>query len=213
MRLRNPAIVATLVLMFGIVGWVLYQELVTSESYAAPVPATVDSESAQLYPRLGIKAAADRVDGFNLLSNNPSVPEIEMYDEDGRPVTFARFKGKVALFNLWATWCPPCIREMPDLNALQAQYKEHDFVVVPVASGRQGEEEPADFLRKRGLSDLITYYDPGSQFLRTFNLETLPVTFLIDRDGNMRGGAIGLLDWSSAEAKALIESLLNERET
>jgi hypothetical protein len=102
---------------------------------------------------------------------------------------------------------------MPELNALQALFKDHDFVVVPVASGHQGNEEPAEFLRKHGLNELTTYYDPNSQFLRIFDLETLPITFLIDRDGNMRGGVLGMLDWSSAEAKALIEAFLDEKKT
>jgi hypothetical protein len=102
---------------------------------------------------------------------------------------------------------------MPHLDALQAQYKDRGFVVVPVASGQQGQEEPAEFLRKRGLHELTTYYDPYSQFLRTFDLETLPTTFLIDREGIMRGGVIGILNWSSVEAKALIEALLDEQKT
>ena len=105
------------------------------------------------------------------------------------------------------------MREMPDLNALQAQYGERGFIVVPVASGQQGEEEPAEFLRKRGLNELTTYYDSRSQFLSIFDLETLPITFLIDRNGTMRGGVIGILDWSSVEAKSLIEAFLDEQKT
>lgn len=162
-----------------------------------------------------VKAASDRVTGFNLLSNTPPVPEIKMHDEGGggNPVTFDRFKGKVILFNLWATWCPPCVREMPDLNSLQAQYKGQGFVVVPVASGQQVTEEPAAFLRKHSLDELTTFYDPQSQFMRLFALETLPSSFMIDRKGNMRGGVLGMLDWSSTDARALIEAFLNEQET
>ena len=210
MRLRVPLFITTVVLMFGVSGNTYCQGLTTVDTHTA---SATSGDRAPVLPRDGVQASSDKLEGFNLLSNNPPVPEIEMYDEAGRPVTFARFEGKVVLFNLWATWCPPCIREMPELNTLQAQYKDHGFVVVPVASGRQGEEEPAEFLRKHGLNELTTYYDPHSQFLSIFDLETLPTTFLIDRDGNMRGGVLGILDWSSAEARALIEAFLNEPKT
>lgn len=210
MRFHNPILAAAIVLLFGVGGYALSQVLTTSNPSATPER---NAGSLPMSQQAGFQAAADRVAGFNLLSNNPPVPDIEMHEEDGRPVTFARFKGKVVLLNLWATWCPPCIREMPDLNTLQAQYRDRDFIVVPVASGRQGREEPSEFFRKYGLKELTTYYDPHSQFLRLFELETLPISFLIDRNGIMRGGVIGLLDWSSDEAKALIEVLLDERKT
>jgi len=196
--------------MFGISGNAFCQELASDGPLSKP---ELNVSGMQVLPRVGVQAASDKVIGFNLLSNNPPVPDVEMHDEAGKPVTFAKFQGKVVLFNMWATWCPPCIREMPDLNALQAQYKDLGFVVVPVASGPQGKDEPSAFLRKLGLNELTTYYDPNSQFARIFNLETLPSSFLIDRDGNMRGGVLGLLDWSSTETKALIEAFLEEQKT
>jgi len=156
------------------------------------------------------RTAAARVSGFNLLRNPPMVPDIEMLDENGSAVSFDRFQNKVVLLNLWATWCPPCIREMPDLNELQGQYRDRGFIVLPVASGRQGNEEPAEFLRNRGLNELTTYYDPHSKYLDTLGLETLPTTFLIDRNGIMRGGVIGIIDWTSSEVSTLIEALLDE---
>lgn len=210
MRLRSLLLVTAVALVFGIGGYTLYPGPATAIPYAT---SALSAGSSPVLPRVGVQAAAERLAGFNLLSNTPPVPDIEMHDEDGSPITFARFQGKVVLFNLWATWCPPCIREMPHLDALHAQYKDRGFVVVPVASGQQGQEEPAEFLRKRGLNELTTYYDPYAQFLRTFDLETLPTTFLLDRDGNMRGGVIGILDWGSAEAKDMIEALLDEQKT
>lgn len=182
------------------------------EKFVAKDTLAPNAVSEPVLPRTGFQASADRLKGFNVLSNSPPLPGVELHDEAGRSASLAGFRGKVVLFNLWATWCPPCIREMPDLNLLQAQYKTRGFVVVPVASGRQGKEEPAEFLHKLGLNELTTYYDLHSQFLRIFDLETLPVSFLVDRKGIMRGGAIGILDWQSDEAKALIETLLDETE-
>lgn len=159
---------------------------------------------------MSIAEAADRLDGFSLLTDPPPIPDIVMLDEAGGDVTFEAFRGKVVVFNLWATWCPPCIAEMPDLNALQETFADREFVVVPVASGKQGRESPADFLRKRNLSALTTYYDADSNFLRTFGLDTLPTTFILDKSGRMRGGVVGMAEWQSDEAKILIQAFLNE---
>lgn len=167
-----------------------------------PVPSSIK--------QLSVAEAADQLDGFGLLSDGPLMPGVIMKDEAGENVTFEAFRGKVVVFNLWATWCPPCIAEMPDLNALQDAFSGRDFIVVPVASGKQGRETPADFLRKRKLMALTTYYDPDSKFLRTFDLDTLPTTFILDKTGRMRGGVLGMADWQSDEAKALIEAFLNE---
>ncbi len=209
MRSCNPFVVfAVLMLVYSANAF--GQDPTPEDSGIIP---TLNDRKTAVLPRNAIRVASDRLPGFNLLSNNPPVPKFEMHDEAGHKVTFDKFQGKVVLFNLWATWCPPCIREMPELNALQAQYKDDGFIVVPVASGQQGDEEPAAFLRKHGLNELTTYYDSYSQFMRLFDIETLPTTFLIDRDGNMRGGVLGMLDWSSAEAKALIEAFLYEKKT
>ena len=210
MRIPTLLLISILLLYPGMSRNALSQESITGESGSMLV---LSENKKKVSARIAIKTASDKVPGFNLLSNDPPVPDFEMHDEEGKPVTFASFRGKVVLFNLWATWCPPCIKEMPVLNSLQAQYQDRDFLVVPVASGRQGAEEPANFLRKQGLSELTTYYDPHSRFLRLFDLETLPITFLVDRDGTMRGGVIGMLDWSTAEAKDLIESFLDEKRT
>ncbi|MCW8916306.1 MAG: TlpA family protein disulfide reductase [Magnetovibrio sp.] len=163
-----------------------------------------------LGPNATFAEAADRLDGFSLLTNMPAIPAVQMFDEAGHVVTFDEFKGKVVVFNLWATWCPPCIREMPDLNALQEEFANQGLVVVPVASGKQGKVKPADFLRERNLNALTTYYDPGSQFMRTFDIDTLPSTFVLDRNGIMRGGVLGMTDWYSDEARTMVRALLKE---
>ena len=137
MRSCNPFVVFA-VLMLGYSVNALGQDPTPEDSGIIP---TLNDRKTAVLPRNAIRVASDRLPGFNLLSNNPPVPKFEMHDEAGHKVTFDKFQGKVVLFNLWATWCPPCIREMPELNALQAQYKDDGFIVVPVASGQQGDED------------------------------------------------------------------------
>ena len=197
MPYRTPLILAAALLFIAVGGGVLYQAATSPK--VSPTVAT-----------LGVRDAADGLNGFSLLDEPPLVPSVKMKDEAGVESTLEAYRGKVVLLNLWATWCPPCIREMPDLNALQKDFAGRGFAVVPVASGRQGREDAAEFLRARKLNALTTYYDPRSLFLRAFDIETLPTTFLIDRNGRMRGGVLGMTNWYSDEGKALIEALLNE---
>jgi len=197
MPYRTPLILAAALLFIAVGGGVLYQ--------ATTLPKVTSAVAS-----LSVREAADGLNGFSLLDEAPLVPSVKMKDEAGIESTLEAYRGKVVLLNLWATWCPPCIREMPDLNALQKDFADRDFAVVPVASGRQGREDAAEFLRARKLNALTTYYDPRSLFLRAFDIETLPTTFLIDRNGRMRGGVLGMTDWYSDEGKALIEALLNE---
>ena len=197
MSLRMPLILSVVVVLMVVGGGVLYQ-------------ATTSPKASSTVATMSVGEAADRLTGFSLLQDPPLVPSVKMKDEAGVESTLEAYRGKVVLLNLWATWCPPCIREMPDLNALQKDFVGRDFAVVPVASGKQGREDAAEFLRARKLDALTTYYDPRSLFLRAFDLETLPTTFLIDRSGRMRGGVLGMADWHSDEGKALIEALLNE---
>ena len=205
MQLRFVILGLVSVLVLGLAGVVLYTGVSNTE-VAAPAAQTRPAR-----PQVDFATAADQFRGFSPLSNAPMVPDVEMLDEAGNKITFEAFRGKVVVFNLWATWCPPCIREMPDLNALQQEFADRDFIVVPVASGKQGREEPAEFLRSRDMMALTTYYDPDSLFLRVFDLETLPTTFVLDRGGVMRGGVIGAADWHSDRAMTLIEALLNEK--
>lgn len=147
--------------------------------------------------------------GYRNLTNTPEAPLVEFSDKDGNKVTLDAFKGKTVLLNFWATWCPPCIREMPALNELATEFKEKDFVVVAIATGRQGREKPDTFLKKRKLNDIISYHDPDQNFMRMMNINTLPVSFMIDKEGKMQGGVIGMTEWNSPEAKTVLRELLN----
>lgn len=151
----------------------------------------------------------DGIRGYKNLSNTPEAPQVEFVNKAGKKVTLADFKGKTVLLNLWATWCPPCIREMPALNELAKEFKDKNFMVLAIATGRQGRENPDKFLEKRKLTNIVSYYDPDQDFLRLFNLETLPVSFIIDDKGIMQGGVIGMTEWDSPEAKTALRELLN----
>ena len=147
-------------------------------------------------------------DNFTLLDPPVPAPPESFQDLDGAPVRLADFGGRVVLLNFWATWCAPCIREMPSLDRLQAALGDEGLSVVAVSIDRAGGKVVAPFAEKLGLEHLGLYLDPKSKFSRTFGLSGLPATFLIDAEGRLVGGMNGPAEWDSPDAMALIRYYL-----
>lgn len=132
------------------------------------------------------------------------VAEISFKTGEGKTVALADMRGKVVLLNLWATWCGPCVREMPTLDRLQAELGGPAFEVVALSSDHGGAKAVEPFLRDNKLNNLGVYLDPTSQATRALEPRGLPTTLLIDKDGREVGRLEGAAEWDSAEAKALI---------
>jgi thiol-disulfide isomerase/thioredoxin len=115
----------------------------------------------------------------------------------------ADFRGRIVLVNLWATWCEPCIREMPSLDRLRAALPGEDLAIVLVSQDRGGDKVVAPFLDKLGLA-IKTYLDPKSTVGHAFEVRGLPTSILIDRDGRELGRVEGALEWDGAPAQALL---------
>lgn len=201
LMLRVLGIVFLVVCLVGAAAYMFRKPVYITE--VAPKSSTIPAYQ-------DVPTAAKHMAEFNLFEDGPIVPAVPMHDENGKTVTIEAYRGKVVLLNMWATWCPPCIAEMPGLHALHKQYQDRGFIVLPVASGEQGKEDPAEFLRRREMTAFETLYDPQSMYLRTFNLDTLPTTLIIDRTGKLRGGVAGMANWQSDAAKGLIEAFLSE---
>ena len=180
-------------------------------------PAAVSQDTAQqaaaesAVQDLAFEVLADRFEGFRLIVNTPPVPDTRFFDADQRPATLKDFAGKALLVNFWATWCTPCIREMPGLNALNREFGGEAFQVVAIASGQQTGKTPEAFLRQHQLDSLALYTDPHASLMALFETQTLPTTLLVDRAGRIRGGIIGEANWNSDEARALIAHLMKAR--
>jgi thiol-disulfide isomerase/thioredoxin len=138
----------------------------------------------------------------------PAVPETTFTDPDGGTHSLADYKGKVALVNFWATWCAPCREEMPSLDALQAELGGDDFQVVTIATGRNAPAKIDKFYEETGVMNLPVLLDPKQQLARDMGVVGLPVSVLIDRDGNEVARLLGDADWASAPAKEVIRQLI-----
>ena len=144
--------------------------------------------------------------------SRPALPELAVKDRDGQPVALADLKGKVLLINLWATWCAPCVREMPALDRLQADLGGDKFQVVAISVDRGGLNEVQPFFEKAGVQHLPVYLDQKMASMKAFPLkEGLPLSILVDAQGREVGRLAGAAHWDGEEAKALIRHVMAEK--
>jgi thiol-disulfide isomerase/thioredoxin len=151
-------------------------------------------------------------DNFTLLDPPVPAPQAGFSDAAGRDLTLADFKGRVVLLNFWATWCAPCVREMPTLDRVQDKLGGQGLAVLAVSEDRGGLEVVGPFFKKLGLEYLEIYLDPRGTFAREFGLAGLPTTLLIDAQGRLVGGLEGPAEWDSEDALALIRHYLEQIE-
>jgi len=140
------------------------------------------------------------------LENGPSVYDIALQNQDGSAHSLEVHKGQVLIINLWATWCAPCIREMPDLNRLAAEVTGQGIQVLAVASGRQGAQTPQDFMQSRSLLNLTLATDHRMVLLDASGKRGLPTTLIADETGQIRGVLAGIAKWDAPE---VIEAILS----
>ncbi len=147
---------------------------------------------------------------FTLIERPRPVPDTPFRDGSGRKITLNAFAGKVALVNFWATWCAPCLREMPSLDRLAARRAGDDFAVVAISVDRDGAEKARPFLEKLGLENLALYLDPGMELARALGVKGLPTTMLVDRRGRVVGRLDGVAEWDTPEVEALLDYYLEK---
>ena len=148
-------------------------------------------------------------DNFTLLTPATPAPQTSFEDHAGRTWRIGDFDGQVVLLNFWATWCAPCVRELPSLDRLQAELGGADFAVVAVSWDRAGLPVVRPFLQQLGIEHLDIYLDRAGKTRLGFGVSGLPTTFLIDADGRLVGGLEGPAEWDSPEAEALIRYYLD----
>lgn len=144
-------------------------------------------------------------------------PSLKLERSDGRVVDLMSLKGKVVLMSFWATWCPPCRRELPMLQRLQQSPPDKDLEIVPVSVDQAGKVEVASFLKRIGALRLAVFLDPQGRIgARTtdgdspFVLYGMPITYVIDRRGHPVGYITGEVDWESKDALALLRYFARE---
>lgn len=140
-----------------------------------------------------------------------ALPATAFTEQDGAKRVLADFGGKIVLMNFWATWCGPCVREMPSLERLHQKLGSKDFTVIALSEDRKGWEKITPFRKQLGLTALPLFHDVGSRMMFGAKVRGLPTTILIGRDGRELGRLTGHAEWDSDEAVALMRHYLSKR--
>ena len=146
------------------------------------------------------------VENFAVRADGTAAPSISFQDGERRHLTLADFHGQIVLVNFWATWCAPCIRELPSLDRLQEKLKPSGVTIVALSIDRGGVDAVKEFFAENGIHHLGIYVDPTMAAQEAFDIPGLPTSVLIDRNGHDRGRLIGPADWDTTKAADLILS-------
>ena len=155
-------------------------------------------------PGTGAPAFRGTLGPFVTHATPVAVPALSFVDASGKTLSLDDFKGKVVLLNLWATWCAPCVEEMPALDRLQQALGGDGFMVLALAMDRQGRPLVEPFLEKLGVKNLPMYLDTSGNATRLLKARGLPTTVLIGRDGKELGRLEGSAVWDSAQAASFL---------
>ncbi|MDB2437743.1 TlpA family protein disulfide reductase [Hellea sp.] len=158
-------------------------------------------------PKTGLELfAKDSLKKLTALESPPVQPAMVFKDPDGTEMRLPNYKGKVILVNVWATWCAPCIAEMPMLDELQAKKGNERFEVVTISLDRTPEEAQAWFV-KNGITNLPLWHDSSYGVSGKLNLPGLPTSVFYNKQGREIARIPGEVDWTSDEALALVDYL------
>ena len=142
----------------------------------------------------------------------PSINENNNFNwknADGKTLSLANFEGKIVLLNFWATWCLPCIRELPSIERLQTKFSKNDFAVVAISLDRGGKRVANRLLKRLKLRKLVLYLDKENKSAKLLGVKFMPTTFIFDRKSRELGKLQGGVEWDSKEAVALIKYFIN----
>ena len=153
-----------------------------------------------------VKGAMKR---FKLTVPPKPVPDLEFLDADDKPVRLSDFNGQARLINLWATWCAPCVKEMPSLDRLQAEMPRDRFLVIPISLDGPSKPKVAPFYKEQKLRNLGIFYDKGRKAMSTLDVTLLPTSILVDPAGRELGRLEGDADWDQPEGLALMRAAMS----
>jgi len=156
-------------------------------------------------------AAAPQILGqFTALAPPLPAPALTFTTREGEPASLADFHGRPVLVNVWATWCVPCVAELPALDRLQAKLGS-ELTVLAISEDRTGAAAVDPFLRRTGIAALAVYLDPKDTATAALGLEGLPTSVLVGGDGKILGKLEGAAPWDEPEMVALLRRTIAAR--
>ncbi|WP_341747745.1 TlpA disulfide reductase family protein [Candidatus Tisiphia endosymbiont of Dascillus cervinus] len=151
--------------------------------------------------------ALDQIKSGVKMLDLSSVPDtVVFFDDKGEKYSLDNFEGKTILLVFWATWCASCIKEMPDLDVLQKDFRKLPFAIIPVSQDYQGIEIIQKYYKDYDIRYLPIYHDFKNQLFKDFSIVGLPTAILINPDGKMLVSFVGTINWYDEEIRNIILS-------
>ncbi len=147
-------------------------------------------------------------DEETLVSNSQQTPDLKLKDENGKTISLKSLKGKVVFINLWATWCPPCIQEMPSINELSNTFKDNQDVVFLMVDVDGKIEKSKEWMKSKKFD--LPVYVPDGEISRELFSGSIPTTIIVDKQNNIIARQVGGADYSSKEVVDMIKKLLSK---
>ncbi|MDH5360197.1 MAG: TlpA family protein disulfide reductase, partial [Gammaproteobacteria bacterium] len=142
-------------------------------------------------------------------AGNPPAPALSFPDTKGVQQTLSDYRGKVVLLNFWATWCPPCVHEMPSMDRLQQTLKGQPFTILAVNMAEEA-EVVRTFLERDVKVDFPVLLDSKGLALKDWDVFVYPTSYIIDKQGRIRSAMYGAIDWDTPEIRAQMQALIRE---
>jgi cytochrome c biogenesis protein CcmG/thiol:disulfide interchange protein DsbE len=136
-------------------------------------------------------------------------PDFSYPDLEGKTVSLSDYRGKLVLVNIWATWCKPCVDEMPSMEKLYDNFKDKEFEILAVSIDKLGEKAVRPFMEFHKLN-FKALLDTRGEIQQVYRVTGIPESFIIDRDGVIIEKVIGSFDWSSPKAFKFFEKQLEK---
>ena len=149
---------------------------------------------------------------FNVWESPRPIPDLAFVDVEGKQLSLSAFRGKIVLLNVWATWCPPCRKEMPALDRLEQALGGPRFEVVALSTDSSGLQGVIAFYDSLGLKSLQIFLDEEGSAMRDLRIIGLPTTLLVDEQGREIARKIGPAAWDSADVIAFLRERIDSVE-
>ncbi len=147
---------------------------------------------------------------IKIVQEGDRAPEFQLPSLDGRMVNLSSHRGKVVMVHFWATWCPPCVEEIPILEQLYRSPLGKDLEILAVSVDEGGGPAVASFLQRRRFS-LPVLLNPDQSVSRAYGTFKFPETYLVDREGIVRRKIIGAADWMSPAATQVLQAMVEKK--
>ncbi len=166
---------------------------------------TAETETKRCMPQNGLFG------NHQSIKNKAIAVNIPFLGPSGKLITLADYKGKGLILNFWATWCAPCVREMPQLNRLSALVRDNRIDVLTVSEDINGLQSVPKFYKSYNLYDLPVLVDKKGKLMRSFAAKGLPLTVLINQHGQEVGRVLGSAEWDKLEIVEYVRKCLSTK--